>query len=406
MKLLLLAFVLLAQDAPPGADAAGGPGAADAQAAAPGTFLLDGEGSEDARIRARARRQSLNRLDLVVNDQCLTRMDVMRDAFMGAPSGASPDELRERMAEVMNLRVQSLLKTQAGKDLGFEPSMVQQLVRDELERKEERMGGAAGMGDRVANSLLDSGSFYESTESDILQELWARSVDGRFPGPGGRPYVDRYVRPGRLKFEYERNKGRLTLPATVTLQELAIDAQRIGDLGEARAYAEELLNRILAGEDFGEVAVQAGAADRDTKGVLQPLEETRLQGIPFVDEFIATAEVGDVSDVLPIRLDGVLRGFRVLKLLAYERPEPPPFEDRDFQSDLTRNIQEAMDRGRAEAALARLFDAAYVWPPEAFGRGEQPEPQGPPAPPSGPPPGPRASPETSPAGDPRAPGPR
>jgi hypothetical protein len=35
---------------------------------------------------------------------------------------------------------------------------------------------------------------------------------------------------------------------------------------------------------------------------------------------------------------------------------------------LTLRIQENLDRVREDAALSRLLRAAYVWPPEAFGR--------------------------------------
>ena len=363
--LLALAAASSAQQAPAGqVRAPAAPGKAQTAPAA-STFLLQDAEPEEPELPVR---RSLNSLDLIVNDQCLTRMDVMGAAMRGGMPG-SPEELNERMGAVLNQQVEQMLKTQAGKDLGFDQNMVQRLVEDELKRKEELAGSVSLLSKALSESSHDSGSFYENTESSILAHLWTRSVEGLFPGPGGRPYVDRYVRPGRLAFEYERNKGQLTLPTTVVVQELPIDAQRIGDLGEAKDLADELHERIVdLGEDFGDVAVSVGVP-KDTRGVLQPIEERQLATIPGVGEFLAGAQPGDVSAVLPIRSpDGVLRGFRIVKLLEREQPEPPPFQDKLFQKDLTESIQASLDRGRADAALHELLQAAYVWPPEAFGR--------------------------------------
>jgi hypothetical protein len=170
-------------------------------------------------------------------------------------------------------------------------------------------------------------------------------------------------------FEYELNKGRLAREATVRLQEIAIDAALIGDTREAKDLADRLHRQILAGEDFGEVGVASGTVRKENRGVLEPLEERKLLGVPGLDAFLPQALPGDVSPVLPVRSgDGVLRGFRIVKLLERERPEPPPFQDQGFQKELTERIQEVRDEVREARALAELGDAAYVWPPQLFGR--------------------------------------
>ena len=318
----------------------------------------------------------VNRLDLIVNDQCLTNLDVMRDIWRQRGQ-ADPEDENELVNKIIGARIDELLKTQAGRDLGFDEAFVRRLVQDELERREERAGSASLLGDQLQPYGLDSGTYHESTEANILARLWSGSVTGLYPGPGGRPHVDRVVRPGRLLFEYERNREELAPPATVTLQELAIDAQALGDLREAEELAADLRERILLGEDFGEVAVAAGAAADDTRGVLPPLEEKRLmQAYPDLAAFLEGAAPGELSPVLPARSpDGVLRGYRVLKLLSRDRPEPPPFSDGAFQLHMTERIQGNLDQARDDVALAQLLRAAYVWPPEAFGR----EPAGPPA---------------------------
>lgn len=330
------------------------PGAAPAPRASPG--------EEPERMR-------VNRLDLIVNDQCLTHLDMMREIWRRREP-IDPEDQDEVINQIIGARIDEIIKTQAGKDLGFDEAFVHRLVEDQLERREESAGSASLLGDQLKPLGLDSGTYHENTEASILARLWSGSTTGIYPGPGGRHHVDRVVRPGRLYFEYQRNKAELALPATVTLQELAIDAQQLGDLREAEELAADLRERILLGEDFGAVAVEAGRASDETRGVLPPLEVERLRlALPELGSFLDGAELGELSPVLPVRSpDGVLRGYRVVKLLSRDRPEPPPFSDGAFQQHLTERIQENLDQAREGVALARLLHSAYVWPPEAFGR--------------------------------------
>jgi hypothetical protein len=318
-------------------------------------------------------RKRVNRLVLIVNDECLTDADVLREIWQRREL-IEPEEQERAINEIIGGQVNGLLKSQGGRDLGFDPAFVQRYVREDLERQEERAGSAGLLGDQLSRWGLDSGEFHESREAGIHAHLWEGSVTGRLPGPGGRQHVDRYVRPGRLHFEHARNQD-LGLPVTVVLQELVVDAQRVGDLRDAERQAVDLRERILLGEDFGEVAVEAEAAPEDTRGMLPPLPQERLLSVEGVAPFLESAAPGDLSEVMPVRdpQSGVLRGYRLLKLISRDRPEPPSFLDGDFQRHLTERIQEERDLAREDEALAKLRDAAYVWPPEAFGRGRPAE---------------------------------
>ena len=322
----------------------------------------------------------LNRLELIVNDRCLTRRELdieVYRAFQRTQGAALTEEGRARLVnDIVGAQIDALLKTQGGKDLGFDEALVRRLVTDHHERREERAGSASRLGDELANFDLDSGTYYEDTESYVLSQLWTGAVQGYYPGPGGRPYVDTFIPPHRLRFEYERGKGLADLETTVTVQEIAIDARLVGDVREAKAVIDDLRARIELGEDFGQVGLEAGALRRDTLGIHADLREQDLTRVPGLDEFLPGAEPGDVSQVLPVRdrETDTLQGFRIVKLVSRERPEPPPFEDPKLQSRLTEDIRRARDQIRVEVALGELREAAYVWPPRLFGRSAPPPP--------------------------------
>ena len=73
---------------------------------------------------------------------------------------------------------------------------------------------------------------------------------------------------------------------------------------------------------------------------------------------------------MPVREEGVLRAWRILKLLERTEPQVATFEDAEVQEELRRLYLRTLDRGREEEALGGLLDAAYVWPPTYFGREE------------------------------------
>jgi hypothetical protein len=328
----------------------------------------------------------LNRVQVIINEECITAADVQAQVARMGQAISSEQELAQAFQLVATNEIVHRLKAQAGKDMGFEPDMVSRFVRDQIEGQKERAKSAAKLGEFLAQTGTDSAQHYETTEDYILAELWTRSVVGRFPGPGGRPYVDRYVRPGLLVYESERREGELELEEKVVLQQLVADPRRTGSLASAKELAEELREEILAGEDFARVAEDGECAAPGTGGIQEPHPRDNLMRIPELADFLADAQVGDVSEVLPYRdADGVLRAWRVIKLLDVLRESAGSFTDPDYQKMLTENRQQELDTYREDVALNGLLKAAFVWPPEAFGRPQeesQREPiQGPPPPP-------------------------
>jgi len=314
--------------------------------------------------------QTLNKIDLIINEEPITSVDMSR-AMMMNPAPATTQDDRARLAqETAQSLVSRSLKVQAGRDEGFDKDMVKRFVNDHVDRTLDTAGSAGKLADELENTHLDAFSYHDNIESRVYQDLWTGAVVGRYPGVGGRPYRDRYVRPERLEFEFERQEGRLDLPSTVILQELVCDPARTGSLESAKELAERLHEEIVAGGDFGQIAVDNRAAAPDNQGIHKPLDETAVSRIPGIGEFLATAAPGDVSEVLPVREQGVLRAWRIVKLIERDQGAAAHFDDPELQDYLRKRYQERLDGGRENEALSKLLAAAYVWPPHIFGRSE------------------------------------
>ena len=324
--------------------------------------------------------QPYNGVNLIINEECITSTDIQREIMRSARPLSSEEEQAKQLQVIAEGLITQQLKSQAGKDMGFDPTMVQRFVSDRVEDNKQNAGSAGRLADQLKGINIDAVSYHEGIESRVLRELWTGAVVGEYPGVGGRPFRDRYVRPRRIKFEFERQEGELDLPSTVTVQELVCNPTLTGSVQAARDLAERLREQIAQGADFGEVALENRACPPSTMGVHEPMDEARLAGIPDVGEFLATAEPGDLSEVLPVREDGVLRAWRVLKLLDREGGEVAQFDDPVLQKLLQQRYVEVLDRGREQEALGELLDAAYVWPPRYFGRSDEVE-VGPPTPP-------------------------
>jgi hypothetical protein len=182
--------------------------------------------------------------------------------------------------------------------------------------------------------------------------------------------VDRYVRPGQVWLEYRWIRRENDLSSQVQLQEMVIDPSRLdGTLESAFEQANRMREEVMAGSEFGDVAVENQAASPTTRGLTKPRRAADFAAqFPEVAEFLAKAELGDVSQVLPYRRNGEVIALLVVKLVDRQRTEETRFDDRRFQADLIERVREGRDDYHEEQATAQLFDSAYVWPPEAFAR--------------------------------------
>jgi len=313
-----------------------------------------------------------NRVELIVNEECVTNADI-RAAMKRTKAAINSEQeaLQQFRAQAFG-QVREILMSQGGRDLGFDDKLIQRVVDDHFAERKESAGSASLMSRQMAADNVDTIAWRRDARAEVYGRVWRSAVTGRAQGPGGRPYVDIYVRPGRLRFESEHNEGKLDQPARVILQQLQIDVRKHGGDGQARALAEELRGRIAAGEDFGELAELYEAAPPGSGARLSPIAESDLAGFPEVLAFVRQAKPGELSEVLPRHAEGEVVGYELFRLLERREARIADLTDPELQRDMVRALRDQLDNYHIRSGVQRLLEAAYVWPPEAFQRGEPP----------------------------------
>lgn len=312
----------------------------------------------------------LNSIRLIVNEEAVTRQDFARELQRRDRPVTTQAELDSALAEVGSEIVSRLLTIQAGVDLGFDSELIDRLVRDDMDATVERLGSVRKLGETLDQMDMDPQMLREDRRDSIYRRLWEGAVEGRSAGPGGRPHVDRYVRPSRLQLEYRRSDPAKLVKSMITLEELVIPIRLHGDAQTARDHALALHARLLAGEDF-ETLAQAeedASPQRGSYVAWEPSELAAVQASPLFADFAREPAVGKFSEPLPVRNLGELQSFVLLRISALEIPDEPRFSSGAIQQILRTRIETRSANYRRDRALRALLDAAFVWPPEAFGR--------------------------------------
>ena len=126
---------------------------------------------------------------------------------------------------------------------------------------------------------------------------------------------------------YDTHLEEFTEPATVTLREILIavpaegGALNVARDNQAKAAAAAARARILAGDDFGQVASEVSdSASKANGGLIGPIALADLA--ESVRERIEPLEVGAVGEI-----ERTTAGYQILKLASATQPTPTPFDD-------------------------------------------------------------------------------
>lgn len=310
----------------------------------------------------------LNGVYLIVNEEVITLAEFYRELRRRGQSVTNEEERRRLFQESHADFVRTRLMTQAGRDLGFDAARVDSLVDDDLEGFIEDSGSASAFGEQLKASDLDAESLRQQRRDFYFREFWLRSIDGRDPGVSGRPYVDRFVRPGRMLYQYRRQPVAQLFPSTIQLQAILVTAAQAGSAQKALDLAKSLRERALGGEDFGALAetYSADGESRRQKGLLPKSELARARdAFPDFAEFIDGAAAGAISEPTSLRVEGELVGFILMRVAEIERRDDADFTDRDVQRFLRDRDLKALGELRRDLGVNDLYRAAYIWPPEA-----------------------------------------
>jgi len=157
---------------------------------------------------------------------------------------------------------------------------------------------------------------------------------------------------------YEQHRTEFTSPTEITLREILIEVPtndrgvNVAQDDAARAQAEEVRKRLLAGEPFPRLAGEVSAASSKANGgLIGPIHSDELA--PQLRDMLAGLNVGDITGVLRTQ-----RGYQVLKLEARTDSKVKSFEE--ARGDIGNRIGDQRMRVEREKYLEKLREQATI----------------------------------------------
>ena len=256
--------------------------------------------------------------------------------------------IQEITPELMVNAVEELLLVQRGRELGYALSDEQyQDIVDELQEEnnfnEEQLRQAL-----QSEQGMTMAQLRDTLEKQMLVgQVQQVEILGRVS-----------ITDTEAREYYDENLEEFTEPATVTLQEILIAVPQEGGAlnaardSQARVEAEAAHARIVAGEDFGQVASEVSdAASKTNRGLIGPIDLADLN--QSVRDRLEALEVGAVGEV-----ERTAVGYQILKLESATQPTPRPFDDE--REDIVNNVFSERRLRALEDYLTRLREEAII----------------------------------------------
>ncbi len=160
------------------------------------------------------------------------------------------------------------------------------------------------------------------------------------------------------KAYYEKHQDQFTTPSSITLREILIEVPR-SDKGinaaqdeEARARAEDVRKRALAGEPFARLAADlSDAPSKANGGLVGPLSSADLA--PALRDMIRKMKPGDLTEIVR-----TTRGYQILKLESKTDEATKSFDA--ARSDIGDRVADEKRRGEMQKYIEKLRAQAIV----------------------------------------------
>jgi peptidyl-prolyl cis-trans isomerase SurA len=269
-----------------------------------------------------------------------------------AKVSTSDPELRRAIAEIVPdlilNAVDELLLVQRGRESGYAlgdqqfASIVESIrksnnLEDEARFKEALKQEGLSMDD-LRRNLERSMLVQQVTRVEILEKISISDEEARA--------------------YYDQHRNEFTSPTEITLREILIEVPttdrgvNVAQDDAARAQAEDVRKRLLAGEPFPRLAGEVSAASSKANGgLIGPIHSDELA--PQLRDMLAGLKVGDITGVLRTQ-----RGYQILKLEARTDSKVKSFEE--ARGDIGNRIGDQRMRVERQKYLEKLREQATI----------------------------------------------
>jgi len=288
-----------------------------------------------------------------VNNEVITRSDLehartelQQEAQQDCPK-CTPQEISEKVgAEDKNLLrdlIDNSLLVQHGKDTGMnvEADVVKRLDEIRIQNNIPSM-------EELETQIDKSGVSFEDFKNNIRNQLVQQEVIRH--EVGSRIILDH----AQVQKYYDEHKSEFVRPELVTLREIFVstEGKQESEIPALRKKADDLLQRVKNGEDFGELAKhfsdgstakQAGDLGRFEHGQLAPNIEQAVFGLQRLQ----------TTDVIPTKT-----GFLILQVGEHYAAGQQPEEKVD--NEIQDHLYNQQLRPALRAYLETLREDSYV----------------------------------------------
>lgn len=328
----------------------------------------------------------------VVGEEIITRSEVIayikqsrlkEDPTLDRTDLDPNDALEMQFFAAMGEIIDARLKTNGGRNLGYEPELIAGATQRQLDRIIQSWGGEQEATERLKGMGWSPDRLVEYLEETMLSQYWEDAVTGNGFGASGRLIVDNYVRPGEMYARYRdyATSGQPDLMkivgktrGSVSVQQLLIQVSAPGKEGEAlreiEAYRANIENGIL---DFDKVVTERAAVgyrgersytrnqppDVVNKMLLQIHEGSEKE----LTALMKSPKAGDLSPVFTIGQGNQVQAYCIYRILDWAGPtELSPFVSLKLQAELGKTMREEHAKMRVDQALARQTRSTHVSP--------------------------------------------
>jgi len=157
---------------------------------------------------------------------------------------------------------------------------------------------------------------------------------------------------------YDAHKNEFTTPSELMLREILIAVPttdrgvNVGQDDAAKAKADDIRHRLLAGEPFARLAGEVSdAASKANGGLIGPIKMDELA--PALQTILGKLQVGDVSEVIRTQ-----RGYQLLALESRTETKVKTFDE--ARQDISDKIADEKRRGETQKYLEKLRGSATI----------------------------------------------
>jgi peptidyl-prolyl cis-trans isomerase SurA len=284
-----------------------------------------------------------------VNDQIISRSDYDRsmaevDQEARQHGASTLQEISASHKDLLRNLIDQQLWLSRGKELGItgDTELVKRL--DEI-RKQYHLDTI----EDLEKAAKEQGVSYEDFKANIRNGIITQNVMRQEVGAAIR------FTPGEAERYYEQHKRDYTQPESIRLSEILISTGTAGDqakLAAAKAKADDLVARLHAGGDFGQLA--KSFSDGPTAAEGGELGQYQPGALPkALEDKTFPLKAGEVTDPILTR-----QGYVILKVVLHVPGGPRPFKEVEGQ------VEDAFYMSRMEPAirdyLTKLREDAFI----------------------------------------------